>query len=259
MKWIRLRAGQHEFGHVVFGVGHKGVAGFSGGIDRGVETAEGEGTAGEVKHVSRSRFALKCGRPGSPGTRPDSRQIRGNRRGFRRCDPAGYPGEYGPHRGCAILRIPTGCGHRHGAQVGFFGVVFGVPGQVVLPEEVGPQKARHVDGILRRTKGRRVGQFQVFQVVDGHPRPKGRSQDINAFVDAIEADHLGTQEFAVFGGKQHLEVHGRGAGVVGGVARGMQVHLAVGLLACRSIRSEAPVPPPTMSNSLTMAVPWVEL
>ena len=65
----------------------------------------------------------------------------------------------------------------------------------------------------------------MFQVVDRHAGADGHGQDVDAFVHAVKADHLGAQDPAVVRGEQQLEVHGVGAGIVFGVPVGVDVDL----------------------------------
>ncbi len=83
-------------------------------------------------------------------------------------------------------------------------------------------------GSLADAIGRRVGQLQVLQVVDGHAGADGGGQDVDALVDAVKAHGLGAQDAAVVGREQQLQVHGVRAGIVAGVAVGVDVDLAVG-------------------------------
>jgi len=64
--------------------------------------------------------------------------------------------------------------------------------QVVLCHQV-----EHVDGILGTAVGRGVGKFEVGEVVDGCSEAEGCGQDVDAFVHAVVAGGLSTEQLAL--------------------------------------------------------------
>ena len=88
-------------------------------------------------------------------------------------------------------------------------------------------KARHVDRILGRGKGRRVGEIKVLERDGAHPRLHGRGQHVDALIYAIEAHDLRAQqpERALF--VKHLHGHHFAAGIVRSVAGGRKHDLFI--------------------------------
>ena len=97
----------------------------------------------------------------------------------------------------------------------------------VPAEDVGGDHAGEVDRILGRIEGRRVGQFQIRQVLHRQARAQRHGQRVDALVHTLVADHLGTQDVSVRG-EQKLEVELRPARIVGGIGSRMDEDLLVG-------------------------------
>lgn len=64
----------------------------------------------------------------------------------------------------------------------------------------------HVDRIFRRAELWRVGEFHLFEVVDGEARLDGDRQHVDAFVDAGATGHLSARMRPESGAKSSLIV-----------------------------------------------------
>jgi hypothetical protein len=106
-------------------------------------------------------------------------------------------------------------------------MVSSVPQLEVAEYDVARDKARHVDGVFRRTERGSVGEFELFEVKHGELVAHRGREHVNALVDTVEPRGLTAEYPPCLGVENDLEVHHRGAGVVPGMARGMHVHGAV--------------------------------
>ncbi len=124
-------------------------------------------------------------------------------------------------------------GLRDNAQVGLGRLAY-VEQQCVLGQSVGIDRiavaaqqvhghhAGDVDRRLGRAVGRRIGELELGQVVDGHASLHRRGQHVDLLLDIPAADDLGAQQGAIVAA-QHLHVQNLRPGVVGGVGQGVDV------------------------------------
>ena len=90
------------------------------------------------------------------------------------------------------------------------------------------REGRHVDGILGRAEGGRVGQVQAGQIPDRRTQTHGGGDHVDPFVDTVLSHGLGPQHAAILRIEDQLERDGRGAGIVAGVIVGHHGHAARG-------------------------------
>ena len=81
-------------------------------------------------------------------------------------------------------------------------------------------KSRHVNRILCRGIGRRVGKIQIFQLGSFQPCVDGSSQYIDPLVHTLVTHDLSAQQAVGLLFKDNLHGHQLSAGVVAGVAHG---------------------------------------
>ena len=86
----------------------------------------------------------------------------------------------------------------------------------ITAQNVGGGEPNLVHGIARGSERRRVGEFQLFQVVGSHVSTDGRGDDVHTFFDTTRANRLRPVDLALRA-KQQLEVQRGCAGIVGGV------------------------------------------
>ncbi len=78
-------------------------------------------------------------------------------------------------------------------------------------------KTGHIDRILGRGIGRRIGKVKLRQFQSCHFCANGRCQYINALVHTVAANDLRTQQPQAFFFIQHLHCHRLCAGIIGSV------------------------------------------
>jgi len=85
----------------------------------------------------------------------------------------------------------------------------------VPAEAIRRHVASDVHRVLGSAIGRRVGEFQVLQVIHGHAGLQRYCQGVDGAVDSVDPDHLGAEQEAVLRPVEQFDRLLRGAGVVG--------------------------------------------
>ena len=94
-------------------------------------------------------------------------------------------------------------------------------------DEVIDEVARHVDGVLRRGIGRRIGEVEIFEQIRRQPRADGGREHVDALIHPRAADDLRTQQAERAALKEHLHRHDLRPGVVGRMICGREHDLVI--------------------------------
>ncbi|MPM36400.1 hypothetical protein SDC9_82996 [bioreactor metagenome] len=102
---------------------------------------------------------------------------------------------------------------QHGVVPGLLHRVPGGEGQPAA-QHVFSGKGRHIHRVLGGGIGRRIGQFQAFQLRNASAQADHRGEGVDALIDSVPAHNLRAENLLAVHGKQQLEGQGQGAGIV---------------------------------------------